>query len=196
MRAAFRNCFAVCVLSAACSSGSGDADTAPQLDAGQPLIDAGVQPLSDGAVGAPVVVNTSSALTGTLGATGAIQPIVSTLVISNSGETLIYLATAPLTCAQLTMSRWLGTVSSGAQVVEIVVSGAAKLGSAKNPEVNWATGGKSSSYEQNAKTASVTFTKSEPMGVVEGTVTATYGNPAGDLTGHFHAEFCPNGQDY
>lgn len=133
-------------------------------------------------------------LTGTLGALGPIQPIVSSKVIANSGETLIYMTTAPLTCEELMVSRWLGAFAKGAQVVEIVVSGPAKLGAAKTPEVNYAAGGKSSSYEKAAKTAEVTFTKSELMGVVEGTVMATYG--LGELAGTFHAEFCPDGQGY
>jgi hypothetical protein len=135
-----------------------------------------------------------TALSGTIGALGAIQPIVSSKVISNSGETLVYMTTAPLSCEQLAMSRWLGGFTKDAQVIEIVVSGAAKIGPGKKTEVNYAAGGKSSSYEKGAATASVTFTKAEPMGVVEGTVTATYA--MGNLTGTFHAEFCPNGQGY
>jgi len=59
-------------------------------------------------------------LTGTLGALGAIKPTVSSLVINNSGETLVYLSSAPITCAQLMVSHWLTTSTAGSQVVEIV----------------------------------------------------------------------------
>ncbi|MEY4510922.1 MAG: hypothetical protein RLZZ450_3044 [Pseudomonadota bacterium] len=138
---------------------------------------------------------TTTALTGTLGTLGAVMPTVSSWAISNSGETLIYLTSAPLTCEQLKVSRWLGAFTTGAQVVEIVVRGNAPVGMARNPEVNFAAGGKSSAYETTAATASVTFTKSEPMGVIEGTVSATY-RPSGDVMGTFHAEFCAGGQGY
>jgi hypothetical protein len=130
-----------------------------------------------------------------LGTLGAVVPTVSSWVISNSGETLIYLTSAPLTCEQLKVSRWLGSFTAGAQVVEIVVRGNAPVGMARNPEVNFAAGGKSSAYETAAATAMVTFTKSEPMGVIEGTVSATY-RPSGDVMGTFHAEFCAMGQGY
>ncbi len=135
-------------------------------------------------------------LTGTLGALGAVKPTASSIVISNSGETLIYLASEPLTCRQVMVSRWLGAFSAGAQVVEIVVSGPAKVGQTSKAEVNFAAGGKSSAYEQGASSSSVTFTKSEVDGVVEGTVSATYARPDGKVMGSFHAEFCPGGQGY
>jgi hypothetical protein len=151
-------------------------------------------PIADAGASNEETIAGATRLTGTLGTLGALQPIVSSKVIANSGETLIYMTTAPLTCEELLVSRWLGAFAKGAQVVEIVVSGPAKLGAARAPEVNYAEGGKSSSYEKGAKTSGVTFTKSEPMGVVEGTVMATYGN--GELSGSFHAEFCPDGQGY
>ncbi|MDB4988716.1 MAG: hypothetical protein JWN04_3894, partial [Myxococcaceae bacterium] len=172
-----------CTLVVSCGSSSGGSSPAGSSDAAVRNVDA-------------AAASGPTALTGTLGALGAIQPIVSSLVISNSGETLVYLSSGALTCDQLTTSRWLGGTAAGSQVVEIVVSGPAKLGAASDPEVNYAPGGKSSSYEENADTASVTFTKSEPMGVVEGFVDATYASPTGSLTGHFHAEYCANGQDY
>jgi hypothetical protein len=178
------------VLSVGCGA-TEPVDEGPVLSA-----DTGVDsPSSDAGPASGVGVNAGATkLIGTLGALGPIQPIVSSKVISNSGETLIYMTTAPLTCEELMVSRWLGAFAQGAQVVEIVVSGPAKLGPAKSPEVNYAAGGKSSSYEKGAKTSGVTFTKSEPMGVVEGTVMATYAT--GELTGNFHAEFCPDGQGY
>ena len=64
---------------------------------------------------------------------------------------------------------------------------------ARNPDVNFAAGGKSSAYETAAATATVTFTKSEPMGVIEGTVSATY-RPNGMSWAHFMLSFCTMGQ--
>jgi len=181
---------AVSLVLSACG-GSGDDSTDHQTSS---VFDAGH--LDASTVGIAPYDAGTTALTGTLGTSGAVQPIVSSHVISNSGETLIYMTTAPTTCDDLMTSRWLGSVTPGAQVIEIVVSGPAKVGPGNKTEVNWAIGGRSSSYEQNAKTANVTFTSAAAMGVVEGTVMATYENPPGSLSGHFHAEFCPNGQDY
>ncbi len=142
----------------------------------------------------------SASLTGTLGALGALQPTVSSLVISNSGETLIYMSSAPITCELLTMSRWLGSVATGSQVVEIVVPSNRASGTVPvedgGAEVNYAPGGMSSAYEETAASGSVTFTTSMPNGVVEGSVMATYANPTGDVSGTFHAEFCAGGQGY
>jgi hypothetical protein len=189
--------------SARADSGSRN-DPEPVVDAsGSAAHDAGGAQGSDASVshdaasGAhdAAVAITGTQLTGTLGALGAVVPTVSSWVISNSGETLIYMTSAPLTCEQLKVSRWLGTFTAGAQVVEIVVSGKAPVGMAVRPEVNFAAGGKSSAYETTAATSSVTFTKSEPMGVIEGTVSATY-RPSGDVMGTFHAEFCAGGQGY
>jgi hypothetical protein len=172
-----------------CNDASTTETTAGGMDGGVQLADAMVD-------AAPAYDSATTELTGTLGASGALRPIVSSLVISNSGETLVYMTTAPLTCDELKVSRWLGAFTQDAQVIEIVVSGPPKVGPGNRTEVNWATGGRSSAYEQGAATASVIFTKGEAMGVVEGTVTATYDKPTGHVSGHFHAEFCPNGQDY
>jgi len=158
--------------------------------------DASAVQASDASVSHDAAVSgTATALTGTLGMLGSVLPTVSSWVISNSGETLIYLTSAPLTCEQLKVSRWLGAFTAGAQVVEIVVRGNAPVGVARNPEVNFAAGGKSSAYETAAATASVTFTKSDPMGSIEGKVSATY-LPSGEVMGTFHAEFCAGGQGY
>ena len=136
-----------------------------------------------------------TALTGTLGTLGAVQPTLSSLWISNSGETLIYMSSATITCDQLKVSRWLGSTTVGSQVVEIVIKGAPKVGDFPVPpgEVNFATGGKSSSYETGADSGKIAFTKADAQ-VVEGTVTATYGSKS--ISGAFHAEFCANGQGY
>jgi hypothetical protein len=141
----------------------------------------------------------ATSLTGTLGSLGAVQPTVSSLVISNSGETLIYLSSAPIDCEMLTMSRWLGSTPSGSQVVEIVVPSSQARGTVsveEDAEVNYAPGGMSSAYEKAAASGSVTFTTSVPNGLVEGSVTATYSNPTGNVSGTFHAEFCAGGQGY
>jgi hypothetical protein len=171
---------------AACSSGS--VASVPNHDSNQG--DAGESPVAS-------VDGGATALTGTLGKLGDAKPTVSSLFISNSGETLIYLSSAALTCAQLTESRWLGSVSSGAQVVEIVISGAPALGKVAVPpaEVNYAGGGKSSSYEVLADSGSITFTKFEAKKVVEGTLSASYGG-SDSIKGTFHAEFCVGGQGY
>jgi hypothetical protein len=143
---------------------------------------------------------TGTSLTGTLGSLGAVQPTVSSFVIANSGETLIYMSSAPITCELLTMSRWLGSVAAGSQVVEIVVPSTRITGTVPvedgGAEVNYAPGGMSSAYEESAESGSVTFTTSTPNGVFEGSVTATYANPAGNVSGTFHAEFCAGGQGY
>jgi hypothetical protein len=142
-----------------------------------------------------------TSLTGTLGALGAVKPIVSSFVISNSGETLIYLSTAPMTCQTLSTSRWLGTLPADSQVVELVVpaskaTGTVNVAAFGGAEVNYAPGGKSSAYEKNAASGSVTFTSCAAQGPCEGSVTATYANPTGNVAGTFHAEFCAGGQQY
>lgn len=142
---------------------------------------------------------TSTELSGHLGELGDLKPTVSSLVIENSGEVLIYLSSTALSCQQLTVSRWLGSVESGAQVVEIVVPSdravdtvAVEQGGA---EVNYALGGRSSAYEKSAVSGHVTFTTGLP-GPVEGTFTATYADPADSVKGRFSAEFCDGGQGY
>ena len=143
------------------------------------------------------VATGGTAFTGTLGALGKAQPTVSSLVISNSGETLIYMSSGPMSCDQIKTSRWLGSMTPGSQVIEIVVQGAPKIGVTNVPpgEVNYAPGGKSSSYEVNAAGGSITFTKYAASGVVEGSVNANY-DDGSTLAGTFHAEFCAGGQGY
>ena len=187
---------ALWLVAAGCSSSttSTPSGTSGSTSGGDP-IDAGT---SDGATTEDAPSSTSgTTVTGKLGALGAAKATVSSLWISNSGETLIYLSSAAVTCDQLKTSRWLSMVTAGAQVVEIVHSGAPKVGMLAVPpaEVNYAAGGKSSSYEVGATGGSVTFTKAEANGVVEGTFTASY--DSGDmLTGTFHATYCAGGQGY
>jgi len=167
-----------------CSSKSSDSPT-PTPDPGT-----GGSPTTDGA----------TALSGTLGDLGKIQPIVSSLVISNSGERLVYLSTTAITCETLSVSRWLGSIDANAQVVEIVVKSSFGTGDRSvdsgQVEVNYAKGGRSSSYEQSASAGKVTFTINDAMGVAEGSVDASYDSPAGTVSGTFHAEFCDGGQGY
>ena len=147
------------------------------------------------------MTSSGTTLTGTLGALGAVMPIVSSLVIFTGSETIVYMSTAPVACSLISGrdgSRWLNKLPAGSQVVELVVSGAAKVGAASLPEVNYAPGGMSSANEKNAApgTGKVSFTKAEAMGVVEGTFSATYANPTGSVSGTFHAEFCADGQEF
>ena len=87
-----------------------------------------------------------------------------------------------------------------AQIVEIVVKSTVGTGTVAvgrgGAEVNYAKGGRSSSYEQVASAGSVTFVINDAMGVAEGSVTASYDSPAGNVEGTFHAEFCDGGQGY
>jgi hypothetical protein len=141
-----------------------------------------------------------NALTGTLGALGPAKPFVAAFAITNGPETLIYLSSAPLTCAQMMMGgvKWLSTLPAGSQVIEIVIPG---MASAKSymvgsfaAEVHYAEGSKSSSTEATASTGTVTFTKAAPNMVHEGMVTATF--PMGMLMGTFHAEWCTGGTEF
>ena len=143
---------------------------------------------------APITAGT--AITGTLGSLGAAQPTVSSFMISNSGETLIYFSSGPLTCDQLTVSRWLGATMAGTQVVELVFSGTPTVGDLQVPpaEVNYAPGGMSSAHEVSADSGKITFTAAQPMGAVAGSFSAKYGSDS--IAGNFHATFCPNGQGY
>jgi hypothetical protein len=142
-------------------------------------------------------------LTGTLGALGAAKPTKSALWISNGLETLIYLISAPLTCDQMKVNGWLRmSLGADVQVLEVVVKGAAMAGQMTavggfgGGEANYAAGAKSSSYEKTASGGTINFTKAEAMGVIEGTVMATYTNPTGDVMGSFHADFCAGGTEY
>ena len=144
-----------------------------------------------------IVPGGDTSLSGMLGALGAAKPTVASLVISNSGETLVYMSSAPMTCSQLQTSRWLGSIAAGAQVVEIVTKGIAKVGTIQVPpgEVNYGEGGKSSSYEVNAASGAVVYTVVNTDGSVEGTLSATY-DDGSTLSGNFKAAFCAGGQGF
>jgi hypothetical protein len=141
---------------------------------------------------------TSTLLMGELGDLGPLEETASSFVIENSGEVLVYMSSVPLTCPQIMISRWLGDVEDGAQVVEIVVPsdlGVGTLHVSEGAEVNYAAGGKSSAYEKSASDGYVKFTKSLP-GTVEGSFSATYTDPPASVEGRFQAEFCEGGQGY
>ena len=140
---------------------------------------------------------TGSQVTGTIGALGPAQPIVSSLYIENSGETLIYLSSDTLTCEQLTVSRWLGGTAAGTQVVELVFEGTAAPGDIQLPpgEVNYAPGGMSSAHELGAASGTITFTSVQDQAAVAGSFHASLGSND-TITGVFHATFCANGQGY
>lgn len=184
---------ALCLSTASCSSSSSPSSSGSSNDAGNNAeSDAGTSTAKDaGSTG-----STGTSFTGTLGALGAAQPTVSSWMITNSGETLIYMSSTPLTCPQIQVSRWLGSTTAGSQVIEIVVKGSPAIGDTAVPpgEVNFAPGGKSSAYETNADSGKITFTKFEKDTVVEGSVSAVYGSDS--IQGTFHAEFCANGQGY
>jgi hypothetical protein len=187
-------CWVATALSAVGCSSSGNGSSDAGGGGGS---DSGSTAGADTAGGAPTTSGTT-ALEGTLGELGAVKPIVSSLVILNSGERLVYMSTAPITCDTLSTSRWLGSTPADSQVVEIVVKASVTTGTIPvgKAEVNYAKGGRSSSYEVNASSGSVTFTINDPMGVAEGSVDATYDSPAGSVKGTFHAEFCDGGQGY
>jgi hypothetical protein len=138
-------------------------------------------------------------VTGTLGVLGPAQPIVSSFVISNSGETLVYLSSGPLTCPQIMVSRWLGSATPGSQVVELVIKGPPMSGpfnvAPLEGEVNYAAGGRTSAYEKVAQSGTITFIAAQTTGPVEGTFAATY-NDGNSIMGTFNAEFCTGGQSY
>jgi hypothetical protein len=140
----------------------------------------------------------SATVTGTLGALGPVQPIVSAIVITNSGETLVYLTTAPIDCTTVQASRWLGTLPAGSQVIEIVMKGNPMDGQTvmvPPGEVNYGPGGMSSAYEVNASSGSVMYMSATAMGPVVGSFMASYADGSA-VSGTFNATFCANGQNY
>lgn len=139
----------------------------------------------------------TTVITGTLGSLGDAQPTVSSLMIANSGETLVYLSSGPITCDTLTVSRWLGGTQAGTQVVELVWEGDAAVMDLDVPpgEVNFAPGGMSSSHEVGAVSGSIHISAAEIDTSISGSFTAAY--PGGShIQGQFSATFCPGGQDY
>ena len=138
----------------------------------------------------------TTSVEGTLGELGPVQPVVSSLMIENSGETLIYLSTASLSCAGLTISRWLGQTPPEAQVIELVLRGTAEVATVDVPpnEVNYAKGGRSSAFEVVADSGQIHLVTAKPSELVEGDFDVVYG--ADEVKGSFHATFCDGGQGY
>jgi predicted anti-sigma-YlaC factor YlaD len=136
-------------------------------------------------------------LTGKLNG-AAILPTLCSQMITYSGETIIYLSSATLTCAQMQTSRWLGSAVAGSQVVEVIIKGDPVVGTSypvPPGEVNYAIGGKSSATEVTASSGTIKYTLVNLQKTVEGTVTAT-STDGSTISGTFHAEYCVNGQEY
>jgi hypothetical protein len=157
---------------------------------------------SGGAAGTMASGNAGN-ITGTLGALGTVQPIMSGWATTNGLETLIYLSTAPLTCAMMMTrgTKWLSSLPAKSQVIEIVVGTpsavksytigtSAALGGG---EVNYAEGSKSSSTEVTGSAGTIMLTKADAMGVQEGSIEVTAPYMA---KGTFHAEWCQGGTEY
>lgn len=182
------------------SGSGGSAGSAGSMAAGSGGSMAAGSGGSGGSAGSMAMMGNSSNLTGTLGALGAVKPVINGWATTNGLETLIYLSSSPLTCAQMmTMGTpWLRMLPAGTQVIEIVVRGSAMVGTTNvgflAGEVNYAEGSKSSSNEVNATGGSIMFTKVEDKKVYEGMVMATY--PMGMLSGTFHADWCEGGAEY
>ena len=136
---------------------------------------------------------------GTLGALGDVKPVMAGWATTNGLETLVYLSSAPLSCAMMMTrgTKWLASMPAGTQVIEIVVRGAAAAQSYPvgmfMGEVNYAEGSKSSSTEVVGKAGSITYTKADAKGVHEGMVSVT---APFTLSGTFHAEWCEGGTEY
>ena len=143
----------------------------------------------------------NTVLTGTLGDLGELQPIVDGRVIEYSGETITYLSTVELPCESMAESRWLGNLDADAQIVEIVYKSDTtetelEVGGTGSLEVNYAKGGRSSSYEEGADSGTVTLTDHVSGGDISGYVDASFSSPSGSVNGPFDAVFCPGGQEF
>lgn len=182
----------------ACSSSSTTTPTTTSSSSGNSTSSSGSSGSTSGSTsGAPTGDPTGpTTITGKLGDLGEVGKIVSSLWITNSGESLVYLSTATITCDTLTTSRWLGSTEAGSKTIEIVIKGNPAVGDKAVPpaEVNYAPGGKSSAYEKNAEDGSVSFTKADAK-TVQGTVTASYSDGT-KIEGTFNATFCTGGQDW
>jgi len=137
-------------------------------------------------------------VTGSLGTT-PLNPIVTALVSANAGlgETIIYMFTSAVTCAQISTPGWLPSIAASTQVVEMVIVPATSTPGTfpvPNSEVNYANGGQLSLFETSANSGSITVTQISPGGVIEGSVSASY--TGGSISGTFHAEFCATGQAF
>lgn len=156
-----------------------------------------------GGAGMSAAMSGGSNITGMLGALGPVQPVMAGWATTNGLETLVYLSTAPLTCAMMMTRgvRWLGMLPAGSQVIEIVVGqpAAVKSYTIGTPaafgggEVNYAEGSKSSSTEVTGSTGTITFTAANAKGIHEGMIEVT---APFNASGSFHAEWCEGGTEY
>jgi hypothetical protein len=188
---------------AADSGAGGGAGTAGKAGGGTSGAAGGGGAIASGAGGAGGSSSTVNNLTGMLGKLGPVQPVMAGWATTNGPEFLIYLSTAPLTCAMMqTMgTKWLSTLPAGSQVMEIVTNNQyLKVGSLNigfpTGEVNYAEGSKSSSTEvqgTGGPPGGLVYTKIVPKMVYEGTVSVT--TPF-TLSGSFHAEWCQGGSEY
>jgi hypothetical protein len=190
------------------SGGVGALSTAGSPGSAGSAAGSGAQPNAGGAApaagsgGAPAPGGASN-ITGTLGTLGPVQPLIAGWATTNGLETLVYLSSAPLTCAQM-MTRgvkWLSTLPAHTQVIEIVVGNPSAvksyaIGSSAafgGGEVNYAEGSKSSSTEVTGKAGTIMFTTATAKGVQEGTINVSAPFMA---SGTFHAEWCEGGTEY
>ena len=186
---------------AAAGTGGG---SAAHAGSGGSAAAAGAGGSSSGSSGAGAVASGGgSNITGTLGALGAVKPVMAGWATTNGLETLIYLSSAPLTCEMMMTkgTKWLSKLPAGSQVLEIVVGqpSAVKSYTIGMPaalgggEVNYAEGSKSSSTEVTGKAGKVTLTTAKASGVHEGMIEVTAPYMA---SGSFHAEWCEGGTEY
>ena len=191
------------------SAGSGAAGSAAGAAAAGPAAGSGGRGMatagsaSDAGSGGAKAPTGGSTITGTLGALGPAQPVMAGWATTNGLETLVYLSSSPLTCAQM-MTRgvkWLSTLPAKTQVIEIVVGNPSAvksyaIGSSAafgGGEVNYAEGSKSSSTEVTGKAGTIMFTTATAKGVQEGMINVT---APFMVSGTFHAEWCEGGTEY
>jgi hypothetical protein len=151
-------------------------------------------------------------LTGTLGTLGPAKPIAAAFAVHIGKQGVIYLSSAPLTCAQMKTAGWLQSATAESQVVEIVASrlgaGVYPIGAAGNAvsmgAVNYAAGGKPSTAEVTAKSGTVVVNAiflgaGDPYtatGLLRGSVVDATFPDGSKLAGTFFADFCVGGQRY
>jgi hypothetical protein len=161
---------------------------------------------------APTPVHPGNSLTGTLGTLGPAKPIAAAFSVHIGKQGVIYLSSAPLTCAQIMTAGWLQSATAGSQVVEIVSSplsaGAypigADAGALRMGAVNYAAGGTPSTAEVMAKSGTVLVSAiflgpGDPYtatGLLRGSVVDATFADGSKLAGTFFADFCVGGQHY
>ena len=158
---------------------------------------------NDGPAPAPIYGN---GLTGTLGTLGKAKSTVAAFTTNIGRQALIYLSSAPLTCAQIMTPGWLSSATAGSQVVELVLSpapvhvGTFPIGAAGGAfklvgALNYAAGGDPSANEVMAKSGWILLVAIYTDGRLRGRVNATLADGS-SLYGDFNAPFCAGGQHY